>query len=263
MAYDAATGTVGPVRRRHASSGIRSVTPGPGTARPGPSSTRPPARLPGSDAAMAYDAATGTVGPVRRRGNAAALLGDTWTWDGTTWTKQHPATSPPARACACDGLRRGHRQRGPVRRHRRNQHARSMTPGPGTAPPGPSSTRPPARLPGPARRWPTTRPPATWSCSAAINSSDPVFNDTWTWDGTTWTKQHPATSPPPGWSASMAYDAATGNVVLFGGDGGKLNVRSTPGPGDDLTWMSHAIYRGLGGAARCAPGGPLNGRARR
>ena len=40
---------------------------------------------------------------------------------------------------------------------------------------------------------------------------------TWTWDGSTWTQQHPATSPPPREAASMAYDAATGNPVLFGG----------------------------------------------
>lgn len=33
----------------------------------------------------------------------------------------------------------------------------------------------------------------------------------------TWTKQAPATSPPDLASASMAYDAATGTVVLFGG----------------------------------------------
>jgi hypothetical protein len=42
-------------------------------------------------------------------------------------------------------------------------------------------------------------------------------NDTWTWDGTTWTHQHPATSPPGRYGAAMAYDAATGTVVLFGG----------------------------------------------
>ena len=33
----------------------------------------------------------------------------------------------------------------------------------------------------------------------------------------TWTKQHPATSPPALANAPMAYDAATGTVVLFGG----------------------------------------------
>ena len=48
---------------------------------------------------MAYDAATGTVvlfGGTNRHG----LLGDTWTWNGTTWTEQTPATSPPARSQA-------------------------------------------------------------------------------------------------------------------------------------------------------------------
>ena len=36
----------------------------------------------------------------------------------------------------------------------------------------------------------------------------------------TWTKQAPAASPPGRWLPSMAYDAATGTVVLFGGRGG-------------------------------------------
>src|SRR5215467_2069219 len=56
----------------------------------------PPARL---DAAMAYDAATGTVvlfgGLIH-----GTVLRDTWTWNGTTWTKQAPAASPPARYLA-------------------------------------------------------------------------------------------------------------------------------------------------------------------
>src|SRR5690242_14799971 len=43
---------------------------------------------------------------------------------------------------------------------------------------------------------------------AALATSSPAL---------TWTKQAPATSPPARWAASMAYDAATGTVVLFGG----------------------------------------------
>src|SRR5690348_10797516 len=35
----------------------------------------------------------------------------------------------------------------------------------------------------------------------------------------TWTRQAPATNPPYESGASMAYDAASGNVVLFGGNG--------------------------------------------
>jgi Galactose oxidase, central domain len=44
-----------------------------------------------------------------------------------------------------------------------------------------------------------------------------ILGDTWTWDGTTWTKQHAAAGPTPRFGAAMAYDAATGTVVLFGG----------------------------------------------
>src|ERR1700719_986653 len=47
----------------------------------------PPAR---SGASMAYDAATGTV-VLFGGGGANSSLSDTWTWDGATWTQQHPA----------------------------------------------------------------------------------------------------------------------------------------------------------------------------
>jgi hypothetical protein len=42
-------------------------------------------------------------------------------------------------------------------------------------------------------------------------------SQTWTWDGSTWTQLSPTTSPPALWMASMAYDPATGQIVLFGG----------------------------------------------
>jgi hypothetical protein len=41
--------------------------------------------------------------------------------------------------------------------------------------------------------------------------------DTWTYDGAHWTRQFPAVSPPNRVGPAMAYDAATGKVVLFGG----------------------------------------------
>jgi hypothetical protein len=38
--------------------------------------------------------------------------------------------------------------------------------------------------------------------------------DTWTWDGLTWTEQHPTTNPPPGWD-SLAYDPASRQLILM------------------------------------------------
>jgi len=43
------------------------------------------------------------------------------------------------------------------------------------------------------------------------------LHDTWTWDGTNWTRPFPANSPSGRAAGAMAYDAATGNAVLFGG----------------------------------------------
>ena len=48
---------------------------------------------------MAYDAATGNV-VLFGGNNGSSALRDTWTWDGATWTKQAPATRPPAREFA-------------------------------------------------------------------------------------------------------------------------------------------------------------------
>jgi len=62
------------------------------------------------------------------------------------------------------------------------------------------------------------------------------MNDTWTWDGTDWTQQHPAHRPGARDDLGMADDAAAGTVVLFGGRGscrpcGDFGIR-----GDTRTW---------------------------
>jgi hypothetical protein len=55
-------------------------------------------------------------------------------------------------------------------------------------------------------------------------------NDTWTWNGTTWTQMSPPTSPSLEGGASMAYDPGTGQLVLFGGSNGDSFVN------DSWTW---------------------------
>jgi hypothetical protein len=51
------------------------------------------------------------------------------------------------------------------------------------------------------------------------DASGANLNDTWTWDGKDWTQQFPSVSPPPRRfdCQAMVYDAATKQVVLFGG----------------------------------------------
>jgi hypothetical protein len=50
------------------------------------------------------------------------------------------------------------------------------------------------------------------------------MNDTWEWDGTTWTQITPATSPTARYQHAMVYDAARQRVLLFGGYNNQLGV---------------------------------------
>jgi Galactose oxidase, central domain len=63
-------------------------------------------------------------------------------------------------------------------------------------------------------------------------------NTTWLWDGTTWTQQFPPVSPSARAfnTQPMAFDAATGTVVLFGGfaNGGRTVL------GDTWVWNGPA-----------------------
>src|SRR5207244_1638764 len=43
------------------------------------------------------------------------------------------------------------------------------------------------------------------------------LDDTWTFDGTTWTREAPPLSPSARAAASIAYDAVAHRLVLFGG----------------------------------------------
>ena len=47
--------------------------------------------------------------------------------------------------------------------------------------------------------------------------NDAIFNDTWSWDGTSWAELSPASSPSPRWGFGMVYDSQRDRTVLFGG----------------------------------------------
>jgi hypothetical protein len=54
--------------------------------------------------------------------------------------------------------------------------------------------------------------------------------DTWTWDGASWTEQATSSTPPRRFNAAAAYDAANEEVVMFGGSGASSEL------GDTWTW---------------------------
>jgi hypothetical protein len=60
---------------------------------------------------------------------------------------------------------------------------------------------------------------------------------TWTWNGARWTQQHPTAMPPSEWAACAGYDAATGQLIMFGGtDAGSLNPGVSLPTSHDGTW---------------------------
>jgi hypothetical protein len=186
----------------------------------------------------AYDPTTGTV-VLFGGGDNNGTLNDTWTWNGLTWTQQFPTVSPPARAGnqsmvydAATGtvvLFGGYS---------------AGTAGFGGVPLGDTwvwngrtktwTQKFPALSPSP-RRAPLAYDPITRTVvlfggdNGGGDCCNIYYNDTWTWNGVTWTKQSPAINPPGRTEHSLAYDAGLGQVVTHGG---YLN----PGNGLTDTW---------------------------
>ena len=72
------------------------------------------------------------------------------------------------------------------------------------------------------------------------------LNDTWEYDGTTWTQRTPATAPSARYGHAMAYDSTRQVTVLFGGE----RVRRIPGsmtgpPGRSAPRLPHRHGRQL------------------
>ncbi|HTR51063.1 MAG TPA: hypothetical protein VMJ10_10185 [Kofleriaceae bacterium] len=66
---------------------------------------------------------------------------------------------------------------------------------------------------------------------------DGNLDDTWEWDGTSWTEITTAHSPGPRLDASMAYDAVRHRIVLFGGYGANYTgVKSDTWEYDGVDW---------------------------
>lgn len=63
-----------------------------------------------------------------------------------------------------------------------------------------------------------------------------LTNDTWEWDGSSWTQRTPPVSPPPLQDHVMAYDVARGRTVVFGGRDGTFNDNFTTWEWDGVQW---------------------------
>lgn len=199
-------------------------------------STLPSARCCG---AMTYDADTGSM--VLFGGGISGLsYGDTWLFSPALgWSQLSPATSPPPRSGAGFAY-------DPI-----SKTAVLFGGNPGNF----------AYLDDTwiwdGVTWTQQFPPVSPS-ARAFNTEQMVFDtatgkvvlfggyahggssflgDTWEWDGKAriWTQRFPATSPSPR-GTTLAYDAATRQVVIFGGEGGGLAYYNDTWTWDGITW---------------------------
>jgi hypothetical protein len=182
--------------------------------------------------AMAYD-------PVRNRTvlfggfTASTYFSDTWEYDGVSWTRRTPATTPPARAdhaLAYDGIR------GRVLLFGGRDPAvnfgdtwewdgtdwRALTP----------AASPPARH---SHAMVSDRIRGRLVLFGGVVTFNPL-SDTWEWDGATWLPLAPPASPPARSLHAMAWDARRGRTVLFGGTGPSCPFPCVPYLSDTWEW---------------------------
>jgi hypothetical protein len=157
---------------------------------PGCTNSCPSSPLASYSSAMAFDPATGQL--VLFGGNGpGGSYNDTWTWNGTIWSQVSDAGDA---GCGT------------------------------TSNPCPSS---PGGRQGPTMAYDLATAQLVLFGGDQI-SGGVVYNDTWTWNGTTWAQVDDSgdagctatcTSSPPGRQAgSLVYDPAKAQLVLFGGD---------------------------------------------
>jgi len=176
----------------------------------------PPARGFNTDQ-MAFDNATGTA--VLFGGYTPdGFLGDTWVWNGVakTWTQQFPATSPSPRetSLAYDQATRqvilfgGGNEGGTFLDDTWTWDGITWT------------QRFPASSPSPRANQSIAydaNPGEIVLFGGYSNVGGEALNDTWTWNGTTWSQLQTSFTPKGRYGSAMYYDPYFDGLVLFGG----------------------------------------------
>ena len=177
--------------------------------------TSPPPR---STHGMSYDAArhvTVVFGGGAEQAGPFVPLGDTWEYDGTTWTERTPATAPSARghvSMVYDVARRRTVLQGGFGANGDTWQWDGTT---WTSQPSTLGT-----VNFPELAYDVRRQRVVLYSGGAINE----------WDGATWTAVPSAVVPVARNQLAIAYDTARGEVVLFGG-------RDAGGSTEGRTWV--------------------------
>jgi hypothetical protein len=179
--------------------------------------------------------------------NTGTSLGDTWTWDGSNWTQQHPTPAPSARigaSMAWDGrelvLFGGTSRMGSFGGE---FHDTWIWTGAGWAQQNPPQS-PRAGL---------TQMAFDGHGAMAFGGQDPQGDyvaDTWRWSGGTWTQLSPAHSPSARDGHEMDFDESRGFVLLTGGTSGEAShTDAWAWNGADWTLLAASLESSAGAMA--------------
>jgi len=150
--------------------------------------------------------------------SSASVSASTYTFDGDTWTKQSPTTSPPARYDATmvfDTATGNTVLFGGISSTGTDLGDTWVWDGSNWTQKTPAS-HPSAREGAQAAYLPSLGKVVLFGGKA----SGTYQNDTWTWDGTNWVQLSPGTSPSARAQGGLAYSGSTGaNLILYGGIG--------------------------------------------
>ena len=200
--------------------------------------TSPAAR---ADARVAFDAVRSETVLFGGVLNSGSYAGDTWTWNGTTWTQAVVATSPPGRGghgMSVDNASNVIVFAGSTNGAQANNDTWVWNGGARTwtqrAPVGGS----PGTRTDMSMAYDSARGEAIVVGGFKAIDSSSRYSDTWAWNGTlnTWTQRDPVAGPQARAGHALAYDSARKETLLFGGlgadtwtwDGLRWTLRSPP-----------------------------------
>jgi N-acetylneuraminic acid mutarotase len=190
-------------------------------------------------------------GGVIINGTMVNFMNDTWTWDGVTWTEEHPATSPVGRTGHSMAALNGKIVMFGGEYISHDAYIFGALDETWTWD-GSNWTKL-SPLHAPSKRYSAAMTTLNGKIVlfGGYNTAGTYLGDTWTFDGTDWTQLAPATSPS-GRESGMA--AVGGTIVLFGGAGRSPwidNTLSDTWTFDGSTWS--AVATASAPSARVAP----------